>query len=133
MEAVPKQETLGEKRAASEPVLMPMRMQPKAKADSGHVWQTEEQECDHGEEAELLERLTLEEKARTLREEESVDEMILRLKSSGCSPEHIKMEVEMKHSYLAKQKVEELRESGELSPEDPEDDDEQHLGLPDKV
>ena len=36
-----------------------MRSQPKAKADSGHVWQTEEQECDHGEEAELLERLTL--------------------------------------------------------------------------
>ena len=52
LDSIPKMEILGEKRSASEPVPTTMRSQPKAKADSGHVWQTEEQECDHGEEVE---------------------------------------------------------------------------------
>jgi len=129
LDSILKMEMLGEKRSASKPVPTTMRSQPKVKADSGHVWQTEEQECDHGEEAELLERLTLEEKARTLREQESVHEMILLLKSSGCTPDYIQMEVEMKHSYFAKQKIEELRASGDLPQEESEEEDDAELQL----
>ena len=81
-----------------------MRSQPKAKADSGRVWQTEEAECDHGDEAERLERLSLEDKKTTPRGQESVDEMVARLKSIGCDAERIQMEVEMKHRYLAKKR-----------------------------
>ena len=98
-----------------------MRSQPKAKADSGRVWQTEEGECDHGKEAELLERLSLEEKPGIPREQESVDEMVARLRKIGCSSERIQMEVEIKYGYLAKKKIENMRESAELPQEESEE------------
>jgi len=109
LEAEPRQESLGEKRAASEPIWRPMRAKPKTKPDQ--------------EEPTLN---TWEVDVNTDRGDESVDQMVDRLQRAGISDEQVEMEAEMRFNYYSQQKVAKLRaeragrdeeEPGEEEPE----------------